>query len=196
MKGRFVHTCGSCWATHPRPGACCGQATTASFVEPGPPPAGFGQGPRAPLKPNRARRAQAFARDYGPQSRLCRRLRCSVPSCLETWKIEPDHYLTRGSREGHDEHTWPLCWKHHSERHAIPLAEFEAKYGISAVEVAARLAARIAAHGTVNEPCSDFLELETDAQADKRARRKGAIQRMRCAVCLALVPDPTAELCP
>lgn len=157
---------------------------------------GFGQGPRKELpKRHPVRAPAAFARNFGPQSRLCRRQRCSVPTCLETWKIEPDHYRQRSS-QGHDEHTWPLCWKHHAERHALGLRPFEEKHGVSAEVIALALAQRIEAHGSEAEPCADFAELETEEEANRRAHRKGAIQRTRCAICLRLIPTPAAEVTP
>ena len=62
--------------------------------------------------------------------------------------------------------------------------------------IAAALVARVEAHGSPAEACSRFAELETEAQADKRARRKHAIQRMRCGVCLQLLPEPAERTCP
>ena len=44
---------------------------------------------------------------------------------------DPDHYPNR-SIGGTDDRVWPLCREHHSERHAIGMKSFQAKYEVDA----------------------------------------------------------------
>jgi hypothetical protein len=139
----------------------------------------FGQR-RAPVKKvNRDRRAMAHERDFSIQARLCRFSQCAVPRCTAnplTAKIDPDHATTRGAG-GHDEDTWPLCSRHHGERHRIGLSSFELRHNVSAEVVVGRMRERVALHGQpTGEDCSLFPELD----------EKGV---SRCGVCLSRLPD-------
>lgn len=59
-----------------------------------------------------------------------RKQRCAVCGVAP---VDPDHWPER-ARGGTDDRVWPLCRKHHTERHAIGMPRFERKYGVSANE--------------------------------------------------------------
>lgn len=171
--------------------SCSGSVTLSNGPAPAEKPS-FGTARKA-LKPNRKRRAETFAKNFGPQSRLCRFQVCAVPGCRVSRLngiVEPDHYELR-SQGGDDEKTWPLCQRHHRERHALgDLELFEAKHRVIADVVGGRLRERVEGHAEADE-CAAFAEEETQGEADRRARRQpgGAIRRARCGVCLRRLTD-------
>ena len=105
---------------------------------------------------NEKRAAERRARDFGEQAQLCRRLPCCVcaPHTFRLWlsleempagtpmpwptHCDPHHEPSRGAG-GADRDTVPLCRKHHTERHTMPLADFEAKYRVDLRAIAAEL---------------------------------------------------------
>lgn len=91
--------------------------------------------------------------EFGPQAKVCRRLMCCV--CFRHlakdwgldwlpryrayaegggrpyWRSEAHHEEhTRGSGRGRDEHTIPLCRRHHDERGASTREDFERRHDI------------------------------------------------------------------
>lgn len=52
--------------------------------------------------------------------------------------VDPDHIRTRGAGGG-DEQVWPLCRGAHTLKGTIPLEEFEDRFGVEAVPMAAEL---------------------------------------------------------
>jgi hypothetical protein len=67
------------------------------------------------------------SRDNEDYLRFIRNKPCSVCRALPS---DPDHHPTRGSGRWSDERTWPLCRKHHTERHAIGILEFQRRYKV------------------------------------------------------------------
>lgn len=171
--------CSSCGERPQRIGSPCKCGGTELGESKPPERPRFGQR-RKRIKPmNKERKAVTHARDFGIQARLCRASCCAVPRCLAnplTSTIEPDHALTRGAG-GHDDSTWPLCSRHHRERHAIGLSSFELRHNVSAEVVVGHMRERVRLHGTPEgDDCSTFPELD----------EKG---RARCSVCLSRLPD-------
>lgn len=140
------------------------------------------QGPLVPLVPRTAKKVRKGLRRYslrpGPKARraaqdgvqaaLCRRLPCWV--CGRR-PAEPDHAIPR-SQGGLDCHTWPLCRRHHDERHA-DLDRFMRRHNVVPEDVAAHIAAALREH-----TCDAWI-----------VATKGGMAAI-CAVCLKPIEEP------
>ena len=64
--------------------------------------------------------------------KLCRSHKCIICTELGTYQefpTEADHLTTRGAGGGDEqENLWPLCTRHHAERHQIGIRTFVKKY--------------------------------------------------------------------
>lgn len=123
------------------------------------------------LDPRSARPGPTARREAqdGVQAALCRRLPCWI--CGRR-PADPDHAVLR-SQGGLDHHTWPLCRRHHDERHA-DLGRFMRRYNVAPEVVAAELAAALREH-----TCEAWI-----------VATKGGMASV-CAVCLRRIEEPT-----
>lgn len=118
------------------------------------------------IKKRNAKRADLRrARDFGPQSELCRR--CECVACFAEWFAKhypedppptrvlefteprgtvPHHIPSRGAG-GTDADTVPLCTRHHDESHAIGQDSFWSRCGVDPEAVKARLREMVASGG-------------------------------------------------
>lgn len=67
-----------------------------------------------------------------------RRQRCEVCGIAPS---DPDHWPNK-SQGGTDDRVWPLCRKHHTERHNIGMRPFMHKYEVDPIQAMARLRER------------------------------------------------------
>lgn len=133
--------------------------------------------PRTPLKPRNESRARArHAEAFGEQAALCRRRACSVPGC-RVRPCVPHHETSRGAG-GDDSSCVPLCWPHHEECHRGQLT-FERVHGIDLGEIAAALAAELAARP--EHDCLTYALLRED--------EKTLTSRYVCQRCGYVLPD-------
>lgn len=88
------------------------------------------------LRPVNGRRAAAKrAEAFGPQAKLCEASPCCTCGRAPTpdYPNEPHHEppRKRGGWGGKDRDTCSLCFDHHTERHSMPLADFERKHRVN-----------------------------------------------------------------
>ena len=101
---------------------------------------------RARLRPiNAARRAKAYARNFGPRADAIRSMPCLVPGCPHPSQAAHSRARGMGGCGGDRRELVPLCAVHHAEAgeaRTSQRAAFELEHGLSLTTLAAELAER------------------------------------------------------
>jgi hypothetical protein len=115
------------------------------------------------MKPNRARKAKAWARNYGKESEAVRLMRCVV-GCGCSGPIEVAHDPSRGAGGGRFD-IGPLCKLHHFEQGTIGIHSFQDLHGLNLRELWDEIAlghawplglVTIAFHQSTIHPLTDY----------------------------------------
>lgn len=55
---------------------------------------------------------------------------CELTGTQQIYPTETDHHPTIGAAGKRHTKVWPLCTKHHNERHSMGIETFESRYGV------------------------------------------------------------------
>ena len=74
---------------------------------------------------------------------------CRTYGMTQRSKTQADHVRTRGAGGGERGNLWPLCARHHDERHRLGLKSFQYEYALDAKEIAEVMEIRFVNGGTL-----------------------------------------------